>query len=79
MNNLLEYSNMYGLNYYFNNVFRNFEEESPIEGYFLTGINSFEKVLRKYETLYVFDLMEQYPNYSRDGEQIIQLYFFKKK
>ena len=79
MNNLLEYSNMYGLNFYLHNSFRNFEKESPDEGYFLTGINSFEKVLQKYQSFYIFDLLENFPNYSRDGEQIIQLYYFKKR
>jgi len=79
MNNLLEYSNMYGLNFYMHNYFRNFEKESPGEGYFLTGIDSFKKVLQKYGTSYKFDLLKEYPNYTRDGEQIIQLYYFKKK
>ena len=79
MNKLSEYSNMYGLNFYLHNYFQNFEKESPAEGYFLTGIHSFEKVLQKYKTSYDFDLLEEFPNYSRDGERIIQLYFFKKK
>jgi len=79
MNNLLEYSNMYGLNFYLHNYFQNFEKELPDEGYFLTGVNSFEKVLQKYKTSYDFDLLKEYPNYSRDGERIIQVYFFKKK
>ena len=79
MNNLLEYSNMYGLNFYLHNRFRNFEKETPSEGYFLTGSDSFKKVLQKYKTSYNFDLLEEFTNYSRDGEQIIQFYFFKKK
>jgi len=79
MNNLLEYPNMYGLNFYLHNYCRNFEKESPDEGYFLTGVNSFKKVLQKYETSYSFNLLEEYPNYSRDGERVIQLYFFRKK
>ena len=78
MNNLLEYSNMYGLNFYLKNSFRNFEKESPVEGYFLTGNKSFEKALQKYKSLYNFDLLEEFPNYSRDGEKIIQIYLFKK-
>jgi hypothetical protein len=45
----------------------------------VTGINSFEKVLQKYEASYDFDFLEEFPNYNRDGERIIQLYFFKKK
>jgi 4-amino-4-deoxy-L-arabinose transferase-like glycosyltransferase len=79
MNNLLEYSNMYGLNFYLHNSFRNFEKESPSKGYFLTGIKSFEKVLEKYKTSYNFELLEEYHNHSRDGEQTIQLYFVQLK
>jgi len=79
MNNLFEYNNMYGLNFYLHNCLRNFEKVSPIEGYFLTGNKSFEKVLQKYEFFYNFDLLEEFPNYSRDGEQIIQIYFFSKR
>ena len=79
MNKLWEYSNMYGLNFYMHNYFQNFEKESVGEGYFLTGANSFEKVLKNYESSYNFNLLEEFPNYSRDGERLIQLYFFKKK
>ena len=79
MNNLLEYRNMYGLNFYLHNSFRNFEKESPSEGYFLTGKNDFEKVLQNYKTHYNFSLLEEFPNYTRDGEKVVQLYFFKIK
>jgi 4-amino-4-deoxy-L-arabinose transferase-like glycosyltransferase len=78
MNNLLEYSNMYGLNFYLNNGFLNFEKESPAEGYFLTGNRSFEKALQNYGASYRFELLEEFPNHSRDGERTIQLYFFQK-
>jgi len=78
MNNLLEYGNMYGLNFYLHNSFRNFEKESPTEGYFLTGSNDFKKVLQKYGTSYHFNILENFSNYSFDGEPIIQLYSFKK-
>ena len=79
MNDLLEYVNMYGLNFYLHNSFKNFEKESPNEGYFLIGGNDFKKVLQKYESSYNFNFLEEFPNKSRDGEQIIQLYLFKKK
>jgi len=78
MNNLLEYGNMYGLNFYLHNSFRNFEKESPTEGYLLTGSNDFKKVLQKYGTSYQFNFLEEFSNYSRDGEPVIQLYLFKK-
>ena len=79
MNNLLEYNNMYGLNFYMHNCFRNFEKESPDEGYFLTGSNDFKKVLQKYSASYNFNFLEEFTNYARDGERTIQLYFFRKK
>jgi len=79
MNNLLEYNNMYGLNFYMHNCFRNFEKESSGEGYFLIGSNDFKKVLQKYGASYDFNFLEEFTNYARDGERIIQLYFFRKK
>jgi len=79
MNDLLEYSNMYGLNFYMHNSFRNFEKESPAEGYFLIGRNDFKKVLLHYESSYTFNLLEEFTNKARDGERIIQFYFFKKR
>jgi 4-amino-4-deoxy-L-arabinose transferase-like glycosyltransferase len=79
MNNLLEYGNMYGLNFYLHNSFRNFEKESPAEGYFLIGNNGFKKAQQNYGTSYTFDLLEEFQNYSRDGDKVIQLYYFKKK
>ena len=79
MSNLFEYSNMYGLNFYFHNHFRNFEKESPCEGYFLTGDNSFEKVLQKYGANYDFNLLKEFPNYTRDGDRTIRFYSFKQK
>lgn len=79
LNNLLEYSNMYSLNYYFNNNFRDFEKTGVREGYFLVGEASFEKLVRKYENKYQFDLLEKYVNKNRDGERIVCLYSFKIK
>ena len=79
MSNLFEYSNMYGLNFYLHNHFRNFEKEAPNEGYFLTGDHSFEKVLQKYGTYYDFNLLENFVNNTRDGDQDIRFYYFKRK
>jgi 4-amino-4-deoxy-L-arabinose transferase-like glycosyltransferase len=76
MNNLLEYSNMYGLNFYLKNRFHNFEKEQSPEGYFFVGKESFEKVLKKYGKTYQFRFLEEYMNKNRDGERIIQLYHF---
>jgi 4-amino-4-deoxy-L-arabinose transferase-like glycosyltransferase len=78
MSNLKEYSNMYGLNFYLHNHLHDFGKELPNEGFFLTGNNSFEKVSEKYGKTYRFLLLKEYPNKSRDGEKVIQIYSFKK-
>ena len=77
MNNLLEYRNMYGLNYYTGNRFRNFAEEMPEEGYFLCGSQDSEKVRKKYSN-YQFTLLEEYDNRARDGERKIHFFSFIK-
>ncbi|MDR1718998.1 MAG: glycosyltransferase family 39 protein [Dysgonamonadaceae bacterium] len=79
MNNLKEYSNMYGLNFYLNNSFRNFEQEMPSEGLFFTGKESFKKVESRYGNLFQFQLEREINNPNRDGERIIQLYSFTRK
>lgn len=79
MNNLSGYTNMYGINFYLHNRFRNFEKEQAEKGYFLTGDRSFEIVLQNYGKNYRFELLESFPNQSRDGDWIIRLYFFQKK
>ena len=78
MNNLQEYSNMYGLNFYLGNRFRNFEKEMPAEGFFLTGKDSFQKVLKQYGKQFRFQLLREIDNRSRDGERVIQFYSFKR-
>ena len=78
MNNLLEYSNMYSLNFYLGNRFHNFEAELPQEGYFLSGSQSFVKVQERYPD-YLFTLLEEYNNRTRDGEKVICFFRFEKK
>jgi magnesium-transporting ATPase (P-type) len=79
MNNLLEYSNMYGLNFYFHNHFRNFEKELPDEGFLIAGSNSFKKIAENYGRTYSFVFVEEYNNKCRDGEKVIQFFRFKRK
>jgi 4-amino-4-deoxy-L-arabinose transferase-like glycosyltransferase len=55
MNNLREYQNLYGMNFYMNNVFRDFEKEKPVNGYFLTTEKDVRKVLERYGSQYKFD------------------------
>jgi len=78
-NDLLKYGgNMYGLNFYLHNRFRNFEKEQPSEGFFLVGKDAFEKVSQEYGKEYRFTLLEEYKNKTRDGERVILLYSFAR-
>jgi uncharacterized membrane protein len=79
LNNLREYSNMYGLNFYLNNRFHNFEKEQVPKGFFLVDANVFEKIVQKYGGKYQFRLLEEYQNKNRDGGKVIQFYYFRKK
>ncbi len=79
LNNLKEYRNMYGMNFYLNNNFKNFEKELPESGFFLVGASDFEKFYPGYSELYNFTLEIQSPTPNKDAGQIIQLYSIQKK
>lgn len=70
-------SNMYGLNFYMHNRFKNFEKEQPSEGLFLVGKDAFEKVSQYFGKDYQFTLLEEYKNKPRDGERVLLLFDFK--
>ncbi|MDR1524454.1 MAG: glycosyltransferase family 39 protein [Tannerella sp.] len=55
MNNLREYNNLYGMNFYMGNTFRDFEKEKPESGYFLTTEKDVKKVMERYGTQYKFE------------------------
>ncbi|MDR1098725.1 MAG: glycosyltransferase family 39 protein [Tannerella sp.] len=55
MNNLREYSNLYGMNFYLGNTFRDFEKEKPAGGYFLTTEKDIKKLLEQYGIQYRFE------------------------
>ena len=74
MNNLREYSNMYGLNFYMRNAFQNFETKQPNQGYLLIGQNCSNKALARYEDQYRFELLQIINNKCRDGERVILLF-----
>ena len=54
MNNLKEYRNLYGLNFYMGNKFKNFEKEMPQEGFFLSAENDLERIKNVYKDQYEF-------------------------
>ena len=56
-NNLKEYSNLYGLNFYMGNMFHDFEDKKPSEGYFLTTEKNIEKIKNNYADKYSFKVL----------------------
>ena len=55
MNNLLEYGNLYGMNFYMGNTFRDFEKEKPESGFFLIIDRDVQKFIRQYGSQYKFE------------------------
>jgi 4-amino-4-deoxy-L-arabinose transferase-like glycosyltransferase len=54
MNNLREYGNLYGMNFYLGNTFRDFEKEHPSVGYLLIIEKDAQKCLKQYGVRYKF-------------------------
>ncbi|HET9570922.1 MAG TPA: glycosyltransferase family 39 protein [Bacteroidales bacterium] len=71
MNQLLEYRNIYGLNFYLGNHFKNFDIERPKNGFLIAGEKSLEKVRKKYEGLYRFDVLECSTPYNELNDEIV--------
>jgi 4-amino-4-deoxy-L-arabinose transferase-like glycosyltransferase len=71
MNQLLEYRNIYGLNFYLGNRFKNFDMERPTGGFLVTGENTLEKVRKKYQGLYRFDALERSTPYNELNDEIV--------
>jgi 4-amino-4-deoxy-L-arabinose transferase-like glycosyltransferase len=55
MNNLRKYANLYGMNFYMGNTFRDFEREKPSSGYFLTTEKDLSKIMESYGSQYKFE------------------------
>jgi len=73
-NNLREYSNLYGLNFYMGNNFRNFDKELPASGYFITAQGYIEKIRATYTGIYTFEELERTPDKYNDFGDVIVLY-----
>jgi len=71
MNNLLEYRNIYGLNFYLGNHFKNFDVERPIGGFLVTAENTLEKVRKNYSGQYRFDVLERSTPYNELNDEIV--------
>jgi hypothetical protein len=79
MNNLKQYINLYGLNFYMRNIFHNFEAETPDTGYFLSGEKELEKVISLYGETYIFEILTHSEHSAGEIRQKIVLTGFTKK
>ncbi|MDR1202541.1 MAG: glycosyltransferase family 39 protein [Tannerellaceae bacterium] len=79
MNNLKQYRNLYGLNFYMKNIFHNFEENMPDSGFFLSGEKEIEKIISNYENKYTFDILTYSEHSISEVRQKIVLIGFTKK
>lgn len=78
-NNLLEYPNLYGLNFYMGNLFHDFEGRKPGSGFFLCTLKSSGKVIKKYGDQYDFTQLTSTPNRISDVRDKIVLYSFRRR
>ena len=79
MNDLTQYVNLYGLNFYLGNQFHNFEKMQPAEGFFFATKKNFPKIEERYKDRYTFDLLETTPNVISDVRDYMQMYKFSRK
>ena len=78
INDLSEFPNLYGLNYYTGNHFKNFEKELPSKGYFITGSTMIEKIRQKYAGKYTFEMLDQSESKYNEFNDIMVLYRIKR-
>ncbi|MFV0469424.1 MAG: ArnT family glycosyltransferase [Dysgonomonas sp.] len=69
-NNLLKYGNMYGLNFYLGNNFKNFEKENPDRGYFICDINNVDEIIDSNKD-YNFVELETSEKYTDYGNSMV--------
>lgn len=79
MNNLLEYRNLYGLNFYMGNIFHDFQDKKPSQGFFLAGEIDMEKVRKNYGDKYSFETLTSSKYEINEVRQPIVLSRFKLK
>jgi len=59
MNNLRHYPNLYALNFYLGNEFKNFEKETPSEGYLFIGRKNLSRIRHQFLGKYGFVVLRQ--------------------
>jgi len=74
MNDLSRFPNLYGLNFYTGNHFKNFEKEQPSGGYFIIGSTMIDKVRQEYSGKYTFEELDRSPDKFNDFNDIQVIY-----
>jgi len=74
INDLTTFPNLYGLNFYTGNHFRNFEKELPAKGYFITGSTMIGKIRTKYAGTYIFEPLDQSADRFNDFNDVMVIY-----
>jgi len=77
VNNLMEYRNLYGMNFYMGNIFHNLEDNHPAEGYFLAGDKDMEKIRKEFADTYRFETLLVSPERNKEVKQQIVLSHFR--
>jgi len=75
-NDLKKYRNLYGLNFYLHNVFKNIEIDRPEQGYFIALQSDFDAVKQNYGDMYDFTLLESSDKLNDNKDEML---FFKIK
>ena len=78
INDLTTFPNLYGLNFYTGNHFKNFEKELPAQGYFITGSTMIDRIRKKYAGIYTFEELTRSPNKFNDFNDFMVLYKITK-
>jgi hypothetical protein len=76
MNNLRSYANLYGMNFYMGNSFRNFELEQPQTGYFLSTEKDFPAIQQQFQGKYIFTPLRTSPKTISDVRSKVVLSSF---
>jgi 4-amino-4-deoxy-L-arabinose transferase-like glycosyltransferase len=79
MNDLREYLNLYALNFYMGNRFRNFETNSPESGFLLTTERDLPKIMERYGSLYKFEPLKTSGRLGDVRRKAVLLGFFRLK
>jgi hypothetical protein len=78
INDLNRFPNLYGLNFYTGNHFKNFEKELPQKGYFIIGSIMIDEIRKEFDGKYTFTELERSSDKFNDFNDIMVLYKINK-